>query len=82
MRTHYEPFSWDEDAPPETAMCGTTLGEKSEVTARWREVTCIKCLNSREGIDKAVERDSEAISEQLGDMALFMKNQVTSHDNQ
>lgn len=73
MKIHYEPFTWDEDEPPEAALCGTPLGERSEVTANWIDVTCIKCLNSRESIDKAVERDCEAISEQLGDMAEFMK---------
>lgn len=79
MKTHYHPYSlYDskEIEGIERAYCGVALGESSELTMHWTQVTCRICLKRRSAIEAAVQSEEDAIVEQLGAMADFMKRQV------
>lgn len=75
MKTHYSAHPQDDE---ERAACGTWLGEGSNLTGDWSCVDCRHCLRSKGKIASAVAAEEEAIVEQMGDMANFMRQQRAS----
>lgn len=73
MTTHFAPFTDLEDL--EQALCGTWLGESSELTGDWAMVDCRRCQARKETITKSAAAEELAIVEQMGDMAAFMRAQ-------
>nr|WP_249342105.1 hypothetical protein [Pseudomonas sp. PCH44] len=57
----------------EQALCGTWLGESSELTGDWAFVDCQLCKKRRERIIAAAADEERFIVEQMGDMAAFMR---------
>ena len=73
MQTHFDPYVDTEDDPPEIANCGTRLGEECDLTWRWANVTCKRCLRSKARLTRQHEETEKIIVQQMGDMADFMR---------
>lgn len=71
MKTHYCPHPQDESE--EQAVCGTWLGESSNLSGEWPRVDCRRCIKSKEKITLSVAAEESAIVQQMGDMADFMR---------
>ena len=55
----------------EKADCGTPVGESSEFSHQWSNVTCKRCLKNREKIESALKLQEENIVEHMGGMVAF-----------
>lgn len=85
MKTHFDPYTTDEDEP-ERAMCGTvTPVDGYSITASWGSVTCGHCLRRRSKINLQVESIEKDIVDQMGDFVDWcnaQKSQLTSSPDQ
>lgn len=50
MKTHYDPHPHGEEAE-EQAVCGTWLGDESNLSGDWSRVDCQRCLNGKGKIE-------------------------------
>lgn len=73
MKTHYRPHPQDESE--EQAVCGAWLGETSNLSGDWSVVDCQRCLRGKKKITASVAAEEDAIVQQMGDMANFMREQ-------
>jgi hypothetical protein len=71
LKTHYCPHPQDESE--EQAVCGTWLGEASNLSGEWSRVDCRRCIGSKVKISLSVATEEAAIVQQMGDMANFMR---------
>lgn len=71
MKTHYLPHLQDDSE--ERGVCGTWLGEASNLSGEWSRVDCQRCIKSKEKITLSVATEESAIVQQMGDMANFMR---------
>jgi len=77
MKTHYSAHPQDDSE--EQAVCGTWLGEASSLSGDWSRVDCRHCIKRKGKISLSVAAEEEAIVQQMGDMANFMRDhQVAS----
>ncbi|WP_045391854.1 hypothetical protein [Vibrio rotiferianus] len=74
-KTHFGNESDIEDAFSEKADCGTQIGEASEFSMNWSEVTCKVCLKNRSKIEADIQLREENILEHMGGMVTFHANQ-------
>ncbi|WAH56567.1 hypothetical protein LZ023_26675 [Pseudomonas silvicola] len=74
MKTHYCPHPQDESE--EQAVCGTWLGETSNLSGEWSLVDCQRCVRGKKKISASVAAEEDAIVQQMGDMANFMREQL------
>lgn len=72
MRTHYDPYPNDEESE-EQAICGTWLGEDSNLSDDWSRVDCKHCLNGKEKFEAAIADYEASVVEQMGHMANHMR---------
>lgn len=75
MKTHFDPYTAPDECPDEKAWCGTILGDECDVTGNWKEVTCKRCLKSKDKMQKAFEHNESMIVKQMGDMADFFEKE-------
>lgn len=73
MRTHFYPYSDDDDI--EQTPCGTWIGESSATTNNWAHVDCRLCIKNKAKIVVRHQQEERAIAQQMGDMAEFMRSQ-------
>jgi hypothetical protein len=73
MKTHYSHFQQDDSE--EQAACGTWLGEASNLSGDWFRVDCRHCIRSKGKIASSIAAEEDAIVQQLGDMANFMREE-------
>lgn len=71
MKTHFCPHPQDESE--EQAVCGTWLGEASNLSGDWSRVDCLRCIKNKEKITLSVAAEESAIVQQMGRMAEFMR---------
>lgn len=74
MKTHYDPHPHGEESE-EQAVCGTWLGETSDLSGDWSRVDCRRCIRGKGKISQSVAAEEDAIVQQMGDMADFMREQ-------
>jgi hypothetical protein len=72
MKTHYSPFLQEDE---EQAVCGTWLGEASNLSGDWSRVDCRHCISRKRKIASSIAAEEQAIVQQMGDMANFMREQ-------
>ena len=73
MKTHYSPHPQDDSE--EQAVCGTWLGEASNLSGDWSRVDCRHCIRRKGEISSSIAAEEDAIVQQMGDMASFMREQ-------
>jgi hypothetical protein len=72
MKTHFDPYADPDDGPPEIADCGTRLGEECDLTWKWKDVTCKRCLKAKARLTRQHEETEKIIVQQMGGMADFL----------
>lgn len=74
MKTHYDPYPYGEESE-EQAVCGTWLGEESNLSGDWSRVDCQRCLKGKVKVEAAIAVEEAVIVEQMGHMAAYMREQ-------
>lgn len=72
MKTHYDPRPHGEESE-EQAVCGTWLGDESNLSGDWSRVDCQRCLKGKGKIETAIADEETFIVEQMGHMAAHMR---------
>jgi len=72
LKTHFDPYPHCEEGE-EQAVCGTWMGEASNLSGDWSRVDCQRCLGRKEKISDAVAAEENEIVEQMGHMAAHMR---------
>lgn len=73
MRTHFYPYSPDDDI--EQVQCSTWIGESSAVSNQWAQVDCRLCIRNKAKIVAGHQGNERAIVQQMGEMAEFIRAQ-------
>ncbi len=83
-KTHYNPYAStnSEEDGGEQAMCGTYFSEDGNETNDKESVTCKKCLNKLEKIDKWKDETEEHILNDMESFVSFCNENIKTQENE